>query len=160
MGIFTELEDLIQQPETATALARRLLAVRAEKERLQDELKAVSAEYDAIEGNLIGQMAASGVGSFTMQPEGVTISITHRLWARPLPGADDDEKQRNRGAVAQALTEHGLDFLMKSDFDIRSLSTFIRETQERGEVVPEGLLAVLQVVQEPTIRITGRGRKA
>lgn len=137
-------------------IARRLLAIKAEQDRINAEKKNIDMEADAVEGALITQMAAIGLASFRLDPEGVTMSISHRLWARPLPGADDDEKQRNRSAVAQALSENGLDFLMKSDFDIRSLSTFIRESQERGDELPEGLMAVLQVGTEPTVRMTGR----
>ena len=139
------------------SLASRLLDLRDEKDRLAAEAKAVGQEYDAVEGQLVTLLMTSGQRSLTTA-ENVTLSLRNQVWARPRPGADDDEKQRNRAAVAQALTENGLDFLIKSDFDIRSLSTFIRETQERGEDVPDGLLAVLQVGTETSISIMGRGR--
>ena len=147
---------------TATAnpimsLASRLLDLRDEKDRLAAEAKAVGQEYDVVEGQLVTLLMTSGQRSLTTA-ENVTLALRNQVWARPRPGADDDEKQRNRAAVAQALTENGLEFLIKSDFDIRSLSTFIRETQERGEDVPDGLLAVLQVGTETSISITGRGR--
>ena len=140
-------------------LVERLIALRAEKSRLAEEVKLVGQEEEAVERTLLDWMAAHGMPSFKTD-DGQTVSRSTKLWARPLPGASDDEKQRNRGAVAQALTEYGLDFLIKSDFDVRSLSSWVKETRANGEEVPEGLVQVLQIVEEPEIRITGGSRRS
>ena len=132
-------------------LMRRMADLQATKKRLEAELRGVKSEIADIQQQSLNELTAAGVERLPMvfdDGSSITLYVHSQTWARPAGGPE------NRPAVIEALKEEGLSDLLKTDFNVTKLSAWVREMRERGDEIPERLLAVLDL--EPTVEVRAR----
>jgi hypothetical protein len=105
---------------------KEFIELTTKKRRLQAEIKDIETRLGAIEDTcrhtLIEMGDEDNPGS--MRLNGATIFLAQELWARPKDG--------DREATAAALKAAGLGWQVKEDFNIHSLSGWVREVKAKG----------------------------
>lgn len=118
-------EDEQQAVDQFTAM-RRYIALSNEKKKIKAREKQINNELAALEPScrslLIEMGDEDNPGS--MRLAGSTVYLYPELYARPKDG--------DRERTAHALKSAGMDWLVKEDFNINSLSAWVREVKRKG----------------------------
>lgn len=132
-GLSPEPVDEQQQ----ITLVAAYLDARDRKEQLAADAKAATKLADEAEQRVLDFYANHGVQS--VRTNGRLVSLTRTLRARPKAGAEDD--------LIVGLHEEGYDDLVRERVSTSTLSAWVRERDEAGEPVPEGVMQYLEVAE-------------
>jgi hypothetical protein len=128
---------------------RNIARLYIQKRDLEAQLKNAKRQIAELQGPCLNTLTASGIPRLPLEVDGntVTLHIHQQLWARPHPGDD------GRVAVVEALAAEGMaDDFLKTDFNIASISGWVREMVSAGEPLPEMLAAALNVTNVVEVR--------
>lgn len=147
------MSDETVQPYVADAPNDQLAALREcvdlnnEKARLKERLKAIEARLTAIEPECLNLLIELGDEDHpgNMRIAGSTVYLHPTLYARPKDG--------DRERTAQALVAAGLGYMVKPDFNINTLSAWVREVKAKGEAASTEELVMLAAIED-TLEIT------
>lgn len=124
------------------AAADTLKALRDEKTTLQDQLKAVQADIDTVEAELVELMTNEECTGFDRS--GFRFSLV----IREQPGAIPEEKEE----LYRRMKENGFEHLFT--INAQTLSGTIKELKANNDdVLPEWLEGLVRVYEHPGIRV-------
>ena len=125
------------------AAADTLKALRDEKLELQEKLKGVQEGIDAVKAELIQYMTDEECTGFDRNGSHFSLVI------REYPGAVPEEKEE----LYRRMREHGFEHLFT--INVQTLSGTIKELKANNDdVLPDWLEGVIQIYEEPNIRVT------
>ena len=125
------------------AAADTLKALRDEKTELQAKLKEVQESIDTVEAELIQYMTDEECTGFDRNGSHFSLVI------REYPGAVPEEKEE----LYRRMREHGFEHLFT--INVQTLSGTIKELKANNDdVLPDWLEGVIQIYEEPNIRVT------
>ena len=127
-------------------LADQLKARKALKKELEEQVKSVSAEIDALDRELSDAMALAECPSFTHS--GSTFYLNTRLFASPKGGMKED--------MIAALKEHGYGDLVNETVNANTLASFCKEQiaqSGEAEQLPMWLSDVVNTFDKVTVGI-------
>lgn len=125
-------------------LADKLKALRAEKDSLNEQLKAVHAEIDKTDYLLSEAMASSETQNFTRA--GTMFYLTNTTRASAAPGLKD--------ALFEALRGEGFGDMITETVNANSLSAFVKEqTAENGDALPTWLSGLVKVFEKTSVSV-------
>ena len=125
------------------AAADTLKALRDEKLELQEKLKGVQEGIDAVKAELIQDMTDEECTGFDRNGSHFSLVI------REYPGAVPEEKEE----LYRRMREHGFEHLFT--INVQTLSGTIKELKANNDdVLPDWLEGVIQIYEEPNIRVT------
>lgn len=104
---------------------KRLLALSAEKDALEAQIKTVNAERDRITQDILDRWSEDGTQSIKF--DGKTVYLRRSVYAKVL----------DREHIAEAMREAGLDSMLTPNTN--TLSAWLREKEENGEPLPPAL---------------------
>lgn len=123
-------------------LADELSGLRSVKRQVEDRLRAVNAEIEAVEAELAQRMIDEEVQNFSRG--GQLFYLTTRTWANPVAG----KKQE----LYTWLREHDFGDLVQETVNSQTLSAWVREQTEDADL-PEELRPLINVYEKQTISI-------
>ena len=125
-------------------MADELKALKDEKKKKDDELKELTAKIEELDENLSNAMIDSELDKFTHS--GSTFYLKSRLFASAVAGKKED--------MINALKNNGAGELVVEQVNANTLSSFIKEEQERtGKEVPDYLADIVQVFTKTSVGI-------
>lgn len=127
-------------------LADQLKARKELKKELEEQVKSVSAEIDALDRELSDAMALAECPSFTHS--GSTFYLNTRLFASPKGGMKED--------MIAALKEHGYGDLVNETVNANTLASFCKEQiaqSGEAEQLPMWLSDVINTFDKVTVGI-------
>ena len=125
------------------AAADRLKALRDEKTDLQDRLKELQEQIDAVEADLIQRMTDEECTGFDRG--GFRFSLV----IKEFPGAVPEEKDE----LYRRMKEHGFEHLFT--INPMTLSGTVKELKSNNEDrLPDWLEGVIKIFEQPGIRVT------
>ena len=125
------------------AAADTLKALRDEKLELQEKLKGVQEGIDDVKAELIQYMTDEECTGFDRNGSHFSLVI------REYPGAVPEEKEE----LYRRMREHGFEHLFT--INVQTLSGTIKELKANNDdVLPDWLEGVIQIYEEPNIRVT------
>ena len=127
-------------------LADQLKARKELKKALEEQVKSVSAEIDALDRELSDAMALAECPSFTHS--GSTFYLNTRLFASPKGGMKED--------MIAALKEHGYGDLVNETVNANTLASFCKEQiaqSGEAEQLPMWLSDVINTFDKVTVGI-------
>lgn len=127
-------------------LADQLKARKELKKELEEQVKSVSAEIDALDRELSDAMALAECPSFTHS--GSTFYLNTRLFASPKGGMKED--------MIAALKEHGYGDLVNETVNANTLASFCKEQiaqSGEAEQLPMWLSDVVNTFDKVTVGI-------
>lgn len=106
--------------------AREFIELNNEKRRIDARKREIETRLSQIEDEVRHTLIEMGDedNPGSMKLAGSTIYLARELWARPKDG--------DREATATALKAAGLDYMVKEDFNIQTLSAWVREVKGKG----------------------------
>lgn len=110
-------------------------------ERALDEAK---AQYREKEQEVLAALADSGLNS-VKTADNRTVFLHRQLWAKAKPEMKD--------AAVDALVDSGLGDFVTRNFNTQTLSSWVREQDQLGLTLPEGLAATLDVAEVFSARV-------
>lgn len=120
-----------------------LIDLRNSKDDLEIKLKALSAEIDGIENELIEDMMENEDASFNHK--GVTCSLVQREFVSPQPESKDD--------LWTAMKRRGFGHLFT--INSQTLSGTIKEIKANNDdQLPKWLAGLIKITEKPSIRLT------
>lgn len=123
---------------------RRLVELRAEKDRLEEALKPVTTEIEAVTARILDRWSEDGIDS--MRVDGKHVVLSRRVWARVI----------DRARVAEVLRAAGLDALLTPN--AQSLSAYVKEMEENDQPLPPGFEGVIDRFEKYSLSVrNGRG---
>lgn len=125
-----------------TERLHRFTELETLRRKLQEELRAVEAESQAIETELMAEFERSGIQN--MKVNGLTVYLHRQVWANARNG--DYE------GACTALLEAGLPELVERRFNTNRLSAWVRERTKEGEELPETLKQSLEISERFSLR--------
>ena len=128
---------------TEISLYERYGELYERKRELEATLKAISDELAGLEPVVQDKMLQDGITSAKLQ-SGMLLYQQRMLWARAKDG--------DRAATAAGLKRIGLADFVHEDFNVNSLSAYVRELDKTGESRPDGFDEIVQVDEEYRIR--------
>jgi hypothetical protein len=139
-----------------TLLENYITAYR-EKKDADDRVKELNRKHDALKQALIDAMFDEGVTS--IKKDGVTLSLSQRIWA----SAPDIEgtNEKDSDALTRGLLAIGADHLVKTTVNSISLSSFISDVSvfplddEGMPTLPPELAGRIKITREPNISVRG-----
>jgi hypothetical protein len=134
----------------------RYVELKAEKARIERDLRIVKDELAPLEAALLEEFATEGVSGKRHAGTGKLVSIARRVWARAADGDKD--------AAADALEAAGLGDYVQRGFNTNSLSAHFRELvkarQEAGDPVtdldallPEPLRGRIELTEDAVLSV-------
>lgn len=131
--------DDTQMLETADALK----ALRDEKNKMQEQMKALQERIDETEAKLIDMMVNEECTGFDRN--GTRFSLVLRAY----PGAVPEEKE----TLYARMKQHGFEHLFT--INAMTLQGTLRELKENNDdVLPDWLEGLVRVYEQPSIRVT------
>ena len=127
-------------------LADQLKARKELKKELEEQVKSVSAEIDALDRELSDAMALAECPSFSHS--GSTFYLNTRLFASPKGGMKED--------MIAALKEHGYGDLVNETVNANTLASFCKEQiaqSGEAEQLPMWLSDVINTFDKVTVGI-------
>lgn len=138
-------------------LVKEYLAIYGEKKAADDRVKEINKRHEAAKQKLIDAIYETGMTQ--MRVDGVTVSLSQRLWASAPDIEGTDEK--NADALATALLAIGADHLVKTTVNSVSLSSFISDDSifplddEGMPTLPPELVGNIKITRHPNISVRG-----
>lgn len=141
-----------EKPDQFAAM-REFVELNNEKRRLKARLKEIEQRLGAIEPECMHLLIELGDEEHpgNMRIAGATMYLHPELYARPKDG--------DRARTAQALVANGLGYLVKEDFNINSLSAWIREVKAKGDAASPteqqqlaGIMDYLELTENWSVR--------
>lgn len=129
----------VDKPVDIFKLAAKLRELRERKKKLQDELKEVNAAIDQCEQALAEEMISQEVQNFNL--DGRTFYLSTQVYASP--------KADRKYELYQWLKDNGYGDMVQETVHSRTLSAFVKELLDEGELPPE--LAEMVNVYEKTV---------
>jgi len=127
-------------------LADQLKARKEQKKELEDQVKAVTAEIEALDKELSDAMALAECPNFTHS--GSTFYLNTRLFASPKGGMKED--------MIAALKEHGYGDIVSETVNANTLASFCKEQiaqSGEAEQLPMWLSDVVNTFDKVTVGI-------
>ena len=127
-------------------LADRLKACKDRKKELEEQVKAVNAEIDALDLELSEAMALAECPNFSRG--GCTFYLNTRLFASPRAGMKDD--------MIAALKAHGFGDIVNETVNANTLASFCKEQialSGEAEQLPQWLSDVVHTFDKVTVGI-------
>lgn len=141
-----------EKPDQFAAM-REFVDLNTEQKRLKARLSEIEARKRALEPeckNLLFELGDDEDPGH-MRIAGHTMYLHPDLYARPKDG--------DRERTARALVENGLGHLVKEDFNINSLSAWVREVKAKGDAASQqereqlaGILEYLELTESWSVR--------
>lgn len=130
------------------AKLKRFAALTEQCKDMEDKLKAAKAEMDALEPDIIEEMADAGLQNAKIN--GRTYYIRRSLYAGPAEGFD-------KVGVALALKQAGLHDYVTETYNSSSLSAYVRSVvkeHEDGEALDPGqIVSLLPAPLQPALYV-------
>lgn len=136
-----------------TQRARRFIELTSRKRAIDAEKREIQKELDDLETEILDEFADEGIDRISV--DGYTIGLRRDIWARP--AKDPDTGETLRDAAVNALRAAGLDDYVKEDFNVQSLSAYVRELVDNGDPIPDELRDALHVTEGYKVSVT-KGR--
>jgi len=132
-------------------LLRKFVDLKAEKARLESALEQIKDQLGETEKKLLDCFGELGIDSTRFN--GSTIFIKRSLFPKIVEG--------DRKAAALALKDAGLGDLLKEDFNLQTLRSFINERDKNDEPLPESFKGIIETSEVFTlgVRASGNGTK-
>lgn len=140
------LDDELERAkkDSSMALLKTWIAYVNHRARLKDADKVVGSKMSKIEEDVVSLMQDMELDKWTSQ--GRTISTRKEIWA----GHNDEQKD----LLLQALKGSGLDEYVAENYNVQSLSAYVREFDPDRNLTHEQLLAKLPEGIRPYIKVT------
>ena len=137
---------------TDTDTIREFINLKSRKKLLKLDLKTVEAGIERLEPIIHEAMINQGVTSITV--DGKPVFLKTMVWVSPsrLDGDDDDMAYAR---ACRALREAGLGDLVKTRFNISTVSSYIRELLADEAPIPNKLKKALNITEKHTVGVTG-----
>ena len=124
-----------------------LIELRDSKADLENKLKALNAEVDGIEEELIADMVENEDASFNHK--GVTCSLVQKVYASP--------EQERKNDLWTAMKENGFEDLFT--INSQTLSGTVKDLRANNDdQLPEWLDGLVKIMEKPSIRLL-RGKR-
>ena len=131
-------------PSSMFELAERLLALRDEKTREEEQLKKTNASIEEVEYRLSEEMALCETQNFTRA--GMTFFLTTKTRASAVTEIKDQ--------LYAALREKGYGDLVYQTVNANSLSAFVKEQiAENDSALPDWLEGLVNVYEKTTVGV-------
>ena len=125
-------------------LAEQLLALRADKEHLEERLEKLKKYIEEVEYKLSDAMALEEVRNFTRA--GMTFYLTTKTYASAVKDIKDD--------LYSALNERGFGDLVYQTVNANSLSAFVREQiAENNNTLPDWLNGLISIYEKTSVGV-------
>lgn len=124
-----------------TSRAKRWVALREQKLRLEAELKRVKSDMSDLEADVLEDLADEGIQRFTI--DGTTLYQRRLLKANRHPDAEMQD-------LVAALDTVGQGHLASQTVNANTLSAWVRELEDAGEELPDevdDLIVVHEIFQ-------------
>lgn len=145
-------EEVVQpyvaaEPSDQFAAMREFVELNNEKARLKERLKAIEQRIGQIEPECLNLLIELGDEDHpgNMRIAGSTVYLHPTLYARPKDG--------DRERTAKALVMADLGYMVKEDFNINTLSAWVREVKAKGDAASDAERAQLAAIED-TLEIT------
>jgi hypothetical protein len=120
------------------------------KRKLDTQLKRIKRDIRELEGPFIDEMVTEGVPRFTVNLDsGETVTLTPSSIERCGVATDYTKEQ-----VAMAMLDNGLGDMVKQDFNLNTLSAAMREARGDDSDLPVGVLTLLEVRTDLSMKAT------
>jgi len=133
-----------------TERARRFIALTARKRAIDAERREITKELDTLETAILDEFAEHGIDRIAL--DGYTLGLRRDIWARP--AKDPDTGETLRDAAINALRAAGLNDYVREDFNVQSLSAYVRELIDNGDDVPDELRDSLHITEGYKVSVT------
>ena len=126
-------------------LVHRYVELVKRKREIEAELRAVKTELGEGEGIGPGKMEKQALdwmvqnGMESARVPGMTVSVNRQLWAFA--------KDKDRESACEALRAAGLGDMVKENFNMLTLSAWVREQDEAGEPLPAAFAGRIEVAE-------------
>jgi len=114
---------------------------------LEKKVKDLTASKGKIESRILENFSENGISSIKI--DGSTVYLHRQLWAGTDRHEDeDDESEEPKIRAIAALRAAGCEDLIKENFNVMTLSAFVRELDQNKEELPaefEGAIKVAEV---------------
>ncbi len=125
-------------------MADKLKAAKEKKKALEQQVKEVSAEIEALDLSLSDAMAEEEVERFSRN--GSTFYLSSRLYASPAAGRKDE--------MMQALKDNGYGSIVVETVNANTLASFVKEQKALNEdEIPDWLTDVVSTFEKVTVGI-------
>lgn len=118
--------DIKRAGRSLSELVGEYIAAYRAKKDLERKTKPYTEELNRLEPIILEQMAEEGVDSIKMM--GSNVHIKERVWAKIVAV--------NREEAVQAVKDAGFLDLVKEDFNLNQLSSFVSEYYREGKELP------------------------
>jgi hypothetical protein len=119
-------------------LVKQAIALHKEKQALMEKMNKIKAQLDKIEPQALEWMQQNTIPN--LKQNGTTAYVRRELWASLAEGADTD-------FLRDALASAGFDpdDVIKRRANTQTLSSIVREYDQRGEPLPNSLSAAVKI---------------
>lgn len=139
------------------AKVKRYRDLRREAKRNEDARKALTAEADKLEREILEAFVDAEVQS--VQVDGSTVYLERKLWAQKETDPSTDEPVPTE-VVVEALNAAGLGDFVQEGYNTNTLSAYLRDLDENEEPLPPALRGVIKAAEVFKIRYRKAGEKS
>ena len=137
-----EFPGLLSKPLTMEEKLDRFIELETERRILEARLKDIKEEIAPLHEAVLEHFSQTGTEK--IRRGGLTLYIHRQLWARAIDG------DYERGCAA--LRAAGLEDLIKEQFNVHTLSAWLREQERMGEPIPESFKGAIQTEETFQVR--------
>jgi len=137
--------------ESVNGMLRRLIFLKAALKAAEGEAKTYKAEIKELDERIRLEWAEDNINSAGI--DGKTAYLYPVYHVEKLEGVSTDD-------IRAAMTEAGLDFMIKETYSAQSLTAYLKELREHGDEPPAALAAVVKLVPSTEIRLRESGSRA
>lgn len=146
-----EMEAAMEVPESTEPLTLQFAELEIRRRQLEEQLKSIKRQSDAVELRLLDQMAETGVTSCRVRVDvdGVECSLTlylkREFFCNKKSEVDPDY-------FCEVLKRNGLGYLVKDGYSGASLKSKLAEWRNEGVEIPEELSALMNIHEPYVLR--------
>ena len=125
---------------------KRIVAIKNELDELDGQMKALKAEYDKLEPEVIEYMSSEGIQNLAV--DGRTVYVKRQLWASVNQG---------NPAALDILRDNGLSDFIEEKVNSNRISSFVREFEKNEEEIPGWCRDALNITEKYSVGMQKKG---
>lgn len=125
---------------------KRIVAIKNQLDELDAQMKALKAEYDKLEPEVIEYMTSEGIQNLAV--DGRTVYVKRQIWA---------SVNKENPFALDILRDNGLGDFIEEKVNSQRISAYVREFEKAGDEIPAWCHEALNITEKYSVGMQKKG---
>lgn len=125
---------------------KRIVAIKNQLDELDAQMRALKAEYDKLEPEVIEYMTSEGIQNLAV--DGRTVYVKRQIWA---------SVNKENPFALDILRDNGLGDFIEEKVNSQRISAYVREFEKEGKEIPSWCLEALNITEKFSVGMQKKG---